>query len=147
MLKCAKNHGNWLRRFEDISKMWAFCMQTVVISNLWRLYYWDLHASAESCVKVNTVGDNISHDASWRKPLDRLLYTRCSSFTSRGYYLGLLEGGGFWVLESNRIESNWLIYGTESNRIVFFFPESPITTAGVKEGPADCIRISEVSAA
>ena len=33
---------------------------------------------------------------------------------------------GFWVLELNRIESNRLIYGTESNRIVFFFPESPI---------------------
>ena len=36
---------------------------------------------------------------------------------------------GFWQSsESNRIGSNRLICGTESNRIVFFFAESPITT-------------------
>jgi len=36
----------------------------------------------------------------------------------------------FWFLacnESNRIESNRLVCGTESNRIVLFFAESPIT--------------------
>ena len=36
---------------------------------------------------------------------------------------------GFWQSsESNRIESNRLVCGTESNRIVFFFTELPITT-------------------
>jgi len=55
------------------------------------------------------------------------------SFTSRGYYLGLIEGGGvlsFWI-ESNWIESNRLWHWIESNRIVFFFPESPITSVHV----------------
>jgi len=50
-------------------------MQTVVVSIVTcDVCITDLHASAESCVKVSTVGDNISHNTSRRKLLDPLLY-------------------------------------------------------------------------
>jgi len=43
----------------------TFYMQTVVISIVTcDICIIDLHASAESCVKVSSVGENISHDAS-----------------------------------------------------------------------------------
>jgi len=64
-----QNHGNCLQHFEDISKICepSFYMQTVVISIVTCdvcIRPTDLHASAESWVKVSTVGENISHDAS-----------------------------------------------------------------------------------
>jgi len=76
-------------------------MQTVVISivtcDVCIIY---LHASAENCLKVSTLVENINHDTSWQwtnamgrcKPITPLLYTRKYTKLMHGLFV---SSGGF----------------------------------------------------